>query len=65
MGWFVANEYSDEELKMNPPTQPQVEKVSGKIFYFSVLRVFEKKRKLSKKDSRKKISRKIFSKSFY
>ncbi|CAP25035.1 Protein CBR-UNC-85 [Caenorhabditis briggsae] len=31
MGWFVANEYTDEELKENPPAQPQVDKLSRKV----------------------------------
>ncbi|EFP11555.1 hypothetical protein CRE_28849 [Caenorhabditis remanei] len=31
MGWFVANEYTDEELKENPPAQPIVEKLSRNI----------------------------------
>ncbi|EFP11572.1 hypothetical protein GCK72_003807 [Caenorhabditis remanei] len=31
MGWFVANEYTDEELKENPPAQPIVEKLSRKV----------------------------------
>ncbi|EGT54575.1 hypothetical protein CAEBREN_15591 [Caenorhabditis brenneri] len=31
LGWFVANEYTDEELKENPPAQPIVEKLSRKV----------------------------------
>uniref|UniRef100_A0A1I7T3P7 Histone chaperone n=1 Tax=Caenorhabditis tropicalis TaxID=1561998 RepID=A0A1I7T3P7_9PELO len=31
MGWFVANEYTDEELKENPPAQPIVEKLTRKV----------------------------------
>ncbi|CAI2334734.1 unnamed protein product [Caenorhabditis sp. 36 PRJEB53466] len=31
MGWFVANEYTDEALKENPPAQPIVEKLSRKV----------------------------------
>lgn len=38
MGWFVANEYTDEELKENPPAKPLIEKVlffSGKKHFIS------------------------------
>uniref|UniRef100_A0A8R1I174 Anti-silencing function protein 1 n=1 Tax=Caenorhabditis japonica TaxID=281687 RepID=A0A8R1I174_CAEJA len=31
LGWFVANEYTDEELKENPPAQPRVDKLSRKV----------------------------------
>lgn len=31
MGWFVANEYTEEELKENPPSQPLIEKLSRKV----------------------------------
>ncbi|CAB3411231.1 unnamed protein product [Caenorhabditis bovis] len=31
LGWFVSNEYEDEEMKENPPAMPQIEKLARKI----------------------------------
>ncbi|CAI5440774.1 unnamed protein product [Caenorhabditis angaria] len=31
LGWFVSNEYVDEELKENPPAQPLVDKLIRKV----------------------------------
>ncbi|CAI5449201.1 unnamed protein product [Caenorhabditis angaria] len=35
LGWFVSNEYVDEELKENPPAQPLVDKV----FYYCAQKI--------------------------